>query len=116
MIDPPTLILILYIYTFGVALLGLFYARRKLAEPDLERCRYCSLYRLCSRLGLNKVAPPVRYVRRAPRSFKVAFGLALGAGYTTILVVALLVCRIALLYVMVALLLPMTIARSIIKM
>ncbi len=116
LIDASTVILILYMYTLGVTLAGLFYVRRSCGVPNTEVCRYCRFYRLCSRLGLNRLAPPIKYVRGVPRKFKTYFITALSTGYVTVLVLALMACREALPYLGASLILPATIAYSVIKL
>jgi len=115
-LDAATIILILYAYVFAVGVAGLAYVRKSFGEPSTEPCTRCGLRGVCSKLGLNRVAPPVKYVRRVPKSFKVRFYLALGAGCAAIIVLAALTNVGSIPYLLVSLLVPAYIAKSIAKL
>jgi len=115
-LDTATIILILYAYVLAVGMAGLAYIRKSFGEPSTEPCMRCGLRGICSRLGLNRVAPPVKYVRRIPNSFKVRFYLALGAGCAAIITLAALTNVGSLPYLLMSLLVPAYIARSIAKL
>ncbi len=50
-------------------------------QPAPETCRNCRLYGFCSKLGLNRIAPPAKFVKKVPAKVKATIVVTTLAGY-----------------------------------
>lgn len=78
-----------YLYVVLAEIVVFSYLRRRYMKPAPEVCRNCRLYGFCNRLGLNRLAPPAKFVKRVPTRVKAVIIITLLAGYAASIALAL---------------------------
>ena len=77
------------IYALTSLFIVMFYLRRKFMKADLTKCFHCPFHNICSKLRINRLLPPAKFVQRPPESLKIKITFSVIGGYVVTLLIGL---------------------------